>query len=81
MTPEQTLELRRLTRNMWELLHHVDAHEPRGVDVLFGTWLRTARILARRGFLSEPQRQAGGFYSTHLTDAGREAVHHKPRSR
>jgi len=35
-----------------------------------GRFLRTARILAARGFLTEPKRLPGGFYSASLTDAG-----------
>jgi len=33
-----------------------------------------ARILARRGFMTEPERQPDGFYTAGITEAGREAA-------
>jgi hypothetical protein len=78
MTPVQEQEMRRFTRTMWNLLECASASGGE-VDLIFGNKIRSARILARRGFLTEPRRLSGGWYSANLTKVGCEAVQARPK--
>lgn len=71
MTLAQVMEMRRLTPGMSELLHHIG--EKIEADVC-APYLRTARLLERRGFLAMIKRSTDGFTSFRLTEAGREAL-------
>jgi len=71
MTPAQEMETRRLTRNMWFLLHYAGKMHPTDAEV-FGGVMRSARILERRGFLTVVGKSKA--YSVRLTEAGLEAL-------
>jgi hypothetical protein len=73
MTRVQELEVRRFTQNIWTLLYCVDGKPTQEAEVC-GPFLRTARILKRRGFVSLVPGSDRGFYGVRLTDAGREAL-------
>ena len=71
MTPAQQMEVRRFTYSMWTMLKHARKMHPSEAEI-GGPYMRTARILERRGFLSvtgTPKR-----YSARLTEAGQEAL-------
>jgi hypothetical protein len=76
MTRVQELELKRLTPKMWAVLEYVARMEP-SVAPVAGMAIRSARILARRGFLSLNRHDRG--HDASLTDAGREAVARRRR--
>jgi hypothetical protein len=67
MTPAQQMEAKRLTRTMRELLTWAPGEIPGG------SYIRSARILERRGFVTI-RKAAGGWHAIELTEAGREAV-------
>jgi hypothetical protein len=57
---------------MWSVLY-VARRPPEEERWIGGPTLRSANILARRGFITM-QRQPGGWYSVRLTEAGAEAL-------
>jgi hypothetical protein len=70
-------ELKRVTPNMWTLLRYAERLD--GQAEIGGPWVRTANILARRGFCTLRKLELG-WHAIALTDAGREAlVTHGPR--
>jgi len=71
MTPSQKMEVRRLTWPMWCMLSYAQKMEPMGAAI-GGSFMRTARILVRRGFLSIAREAKGG--RARLTEAGLEAL-------
>jgi hypothetical protein len=73
MPPAQELEMQRFTRTMWTVLNNASAKQGE-TDILFGPLLRSARLLAQRGFLTEPRKLSHGWHSACLTEAGREAI-------
>jgi hypothetical protein len=50
MTPAQQMEVRRFTYSMWTMLEHARKMHPSEAEI-GGPYMRTARILERRGFL------------------------------
>jgi hypothetical protein len=71
MTPAQEMEMRRLTSSMWALLRYAGKMHPSDAEV-FGGFMRSARILERRGFLVVVGKSKAR--SVRLTEAGLEAV-------
>jgi hypothetical protein len=67
MTRAQEMEIRRFTPRMREMLHYAGKAHPQEDDC--GPFMRTTRLLVRRGFLT-----VGGARSIRLTEAGREAL-------
>jgi len=71
MNRAQEEELKRFTPTMWALLRYTAKHCP--MAKIGGPWLRSARVLERRGFIIVC-RCVGGCYSMRLTPAGAEAM-------
>ena len=67
--PEE--QVKRFTPTMWALLRYTAKHCPKAK--IGGPWLRSARVLERRGFIIVC-RCVGGCYSMRLTPAGAEAI-------
>jgi hypothetical protein len=74
----------RFTTNTCTLLQYAQRMTPIAADV-GGAWMRTARVLERRGFLtivpSELTPGARKVHGVRLTPAGREAVAHPERAK
>ena len=79
MSDLQTVLIRRMTTTMWELLRY--AKDNGGAMDVFGSALNTARILARRGFVTVGHRGVGGFHRVCLTKAGSDVLQVKRTSR
>jgi hypothetical protein len=72
MNLAQQMEMKRLTPCMWSLLHHCGRMHPLKAQI--GGYVRSANILARRGFISIERGRDG--HTARLTEAGHEAVRH-----
>jgi hypothetical protein len=72
MTPAQRKEVARMTSTMWSVLY-VARRPPKEERWIGGPTVRSANILAERGFITM-QRKPGGLYSVRLTDAGTQAL-------
>jgi hypothetical protein len=75
MTPAQQMEMRRFTANMRSLLDYAGKHHPHEVEIGGRSWMRTVRLMERRGFVTliGPARDRG-FHKIKLTAAGLEAL-------
>ena len=71
MTLAQHMEVKRMTAVMWAILHCARTL-PESEPWLGGHMVRSANILARRGFIKIQRHPRG--YSIRLTPAGAEAL-------